>query len=298
VTSRAHPGHVTRAVVPLLVALAVWACAAAAVAADASPPGVQLRVLRFVDRSRRAHFRNGTSGLRVLVTEVRYPTRGHPPFPLIVFAHGFAETPDSYARMLETWARAGYVVAAPVFPVESSSAPGGPDENDLVNEPADLSFVISRLTARASVVRPLIDPTRIAVAGQSDGAEAALAAAYDRRFRDRRIDAAIVMSGAALPGFSPPEPGSPPLLAVQGTLDPLNSPSTTADYFRLMRRPKFLLWLLGAAHLEPYTTSDRWASVVRSATTAFLDHYLRGAPLRRLITAGTETGVARVASEP
>jgi predicted dienelactone hydrolase len=279
----------------LLLSAALWVGAATA----AGPAHrVQLRVFRFVDHSRRAEFRTGTSEPRVLVTEVRYPARGHEPFPLIVFAHGFTETPDVYARLLDAWVEAGYVVAAPVFPVESPNAPGGPSESDLVNEPGDLSFVISRLTASNDPLRALINPKKIAVAGQSDGAEAALSVAYDSRYRDRRIDAAIIMSGAAFAGFSQPPPGSPPLLAVQGTSDPLNAPSTTAYYFGLMQRPKFLLWLIGAAHLEPYTTTDRWASVVDGATTAFLDHYLKRAPFRPLIKAGTQTGVARITQDP
>jgi dienelactone hydrolase len=263
----------------------------AAIAAPAPP--AHIRVLRLVDHSRVAHFRNGTSGPRVLVTVVRYP-RGPGPFPLVVFAHGFELTPHPYARLLDTWADAGFVVAAPIFPVENANAPGGPDESDLVNEPHDLSFVISRLIALGG----LVDKTRIAVAGQSDGAEAALSAAYDHRYRDRRIDAAVILSGAALPGFAAPPSGSPPLLAVQGTADPLNVPATTAYYYRLMRRPKFLLWLLGASHLPPYTTADRWARVVDRATTTFLDRYLRGAPLRPLLAAGAEPGIARIVAGP
>lgn len=286
----------TRAAFLVCVALTVGASAVAAT--GASSPSVHVRTLRFVDASRLAHFRNGTSGPRVLATEVRYPEGGHGPLPLVVFAHGFIETPDNYARLLNTWAAAGYVVAAPSFPVERPAAPGGPDRSDLVNEPADLSFVISRLIAPGSPVRTLIDSRKIAVAGQSDGAVAALSVAYDRRFRDRRIDAAIIMSGAAMAGFARPPAGSPPLLAVQGTQDPFNSPATTTYYFDLSRRPKFLLSLLGAKHLEPYTTNDRWAPVVRAATTRFLDHYLRGAPLRPLVTAGTRPGIARITSNP
>ncbi|MDX6450631.1 MAG: hypothetical protein QOH16_680 [Gaiellaceae bacterium] len=295
-TSHATLRHLTRGAVLLLVAVAAWVSATAATGA-ASPP-LQLRTLRFVDHSRRAHYRNGTSGPRVLVTQVRYPQDRHGPFPLVVFAHGFIETPADYARLLNAWASAGYIVAAPVFPVERPGAPGGPDRSDLVNEPGDLSFVISRLTASASPVRKLVDSRRIAVAGQSDGAVAALSVAYDRRFRDRRIDAALILSGAAPSGFSQPPVGSPPLLAAQGTQDPFNSPSTTTYYFGLMRKPKFLLWLLGAKHLEPYTTNDQWAPVVRQVTTAFLDHYLRGAPLSRLTSAGNPPGVARMTSDP
>lgn len=285
-----------RAGAVLLAATAVtgWA----ATTAGAGSPGTRSRELRFVDGSRRAEFRDGTSGPRVLATEVRYPAHGSAPFPLVVFAHGFAETPDAYAGLLDSWARAGYVVAAPRFPVESPKAPGGPSQSDLVNEPGDLRFVISRVTSSRSPLRGLIDATKIAVAGQSDGAVAALSVAYDPRFRDPRVDAALVMSGAALPGFSGPPLLAAPLLAVQGTSDPLNSPDTTLGYFGLMRRPKFLLWLIGAGHLEPYTTNDRWAGVIRRTTIAFLGHYLRGAPLRRLAEAGTVAGVGRVTSEP
>ena len=280
-----------------ILSLAVLVGGWSAVAASA-PASVQLRVLRLVDHSRRAQFRNGTSGPRTLVTYVRFPTRGHAPFPLIVFAHGFALTPQIYARLLNTWTRAGYVVAAPVFPVENANAPGGPDRSDLGNEPGDIRFVISRLIGSTSPVRGLVDSKKIAVAGQSDGAVAALSAAYDKRFVDRRIDAAMILSGAALAGFTPPPPGLPPLLAMQGTSDPINPPSATTYYFQLMRQPKFLIWLLGATHLPPYTTTDRWAAVVDRATTAFLDHYLRGAPLHRLIEAGTQAGVARMTSNP
>jgi pimeloyl-ACP methyl ester carboxylesterase len=258
---------------------------------------VHVRVLRLVDHSRLAHFADGRSGPRVLVTSVRYPS-GRGPFPLVVFAHGFAATPATYATLLDAWTRAGYVVAAPRFPVEGAGAPGGPSESDLGNEPADLRFVLARLEAHASPVRALIDPHEVAFAGQSDGGVAALAASYDRRYRDKRVDAAMILSGAPLPGFVTPQPGAPPLLAVQGTDDPYNPPATTASYFRLMRSPKFLLWLEGASHLPPYTTADPWFGVVERTTIAFLDHYLRGAPLRRLVAAGDRPGIARLVSEP
>jgi dienelactone hydrolase len=234
----------------------------------------------------------------LLVTYVRIPTRGRPPSPLVVFAHGFDLVPGVYAGLLDAWARAGWVVAAPVFPVENADAPGGASQRDLANEPPDLSYVVARLTAPGGPLHGVVDPRRIALAGQSDGAIAALEAAYDPRYLDRRIDAAVILSGATFSGFAGPPAGAPPLLAVQGTADPINSPSTTARYFALMRRPKFLLWLLGATHLPPYTTGDRWATVVDRATTAFLDHVFRGAPAGRLLEAGTQAGVARIVFDP
>lgn len=280
----------------VLAALAVALTACAAATATASP--IHMRTFRFVDRSRRAAYSNGTSGPRVLVTEVRYPASGRGPFPLIVFAHGFAVTPDDYSGMLDAWAAAGYVVAAPEFPVERADAPGGPARSDLDNEPGDISFLISRLTDAASPVRALVDPAKIAVAGQSDGGVAALAVAYDVRHRDRRIDAAAILSGAAPLGFAGAPAGAPPLLAMQGTADAINPPALTTYYFRRMRRPKFLEWLEGAPHREQYSKRDRWSPVVRATTIAFFDHYLRGTPLRAFLTSAARPGIARIVSDP
>jgi predicted esterase len=238
---------------------------------------------------------------RPLETIVRYPETGQAE-PLIVFGHGFALTPARYAHLLRAWTEAGYVVAAPAFPLENAAAPGGPDESDLVNEPRDLSFVITSLlalNARAdSALYGKIDPSRIAVAGHSDGAVAALGVAYDRRFRDRRVDAAIVLSGAAFRGMGPFPTGGPPLLAVQGTADPINAPATTAGYFELARRPKFLLWLVGASHLPPYTDQEPQLGIVERATTAFLDRYLKGRPLRAFVQAAQRRGLTRLSAAP
>jgi dienelactone hydrolase len=272
-------------------------------APTASRPPIGLRVLRFVDHRRVAVFRDGIRRPRALVTYVRYPRSGGPPFPLIVFGHGFALLPGVYAKLLDAWARAGYVVAAPVFPVENERAPGGPDETDLVNQPGDMSFVISRLLAANadsnSPLHGLIDPARIAVAGHSDGAETAFAVAYERHYLDRRVRAAVVLSGAELPPetLSQRHP-SPPLLAVQGTADPINPPRATFALFHAAARPKYLLQLLGASHLPPYTTDGRQLGLVERVTIAFLDHYLQGGSLRNLLAASQAPGLARLSSDP
>jgi predicted dienelactone hydrolase len=200
-----------------------------------TPPfAVGTRVLTFVDRSRTVQYPGRAPVPRTLVTIVRYPAVGPPgggeiagarplrtagPYPLVIFGHGFAVTPTIYAPLLRAWARAGYVVAAPIFPAGNADAPGGPNESDLVNQPADMSFVITQmLAASAAPAGPfsgLINAPHIAVSGQSDGGDTALTAAYNPRFRDSRIGVAVILSGQEIPGlsgynYSAP---SPPLLA-------------------------------------------------------------------------------------
>jgi dienelactone hydrolase len=282
---------------------------------------VGLCVLRLVDASRVIHLPNGRTVPRALLTYVRYPALGAPgrtdfpdapparaygPFPVVVFAHGFAVTPDLYARLLQSWARAGYVVIAPLFPLENADAPGGPNESDLINQPTDMSFVISRVLAAGSsnsgLLAGLVDSSHIAVAGHSDGAETALAVAYSRRFRDPRVDAAMILSGAEMSGiggYSFPR-GSPPLLAAQGTADAFNQPRFTNVFYHLARAPKYLLRLLGAGHLAPYTHQQPQLAVVERVTIAFMDGYLKRMPQapQQLISLGSVPRTAAVLADP
>ena len=107
---------------------------------------------------------------RLLVTEVRYPTtspaaghvetsgatpaRRYGPFPLVVFAPGYGTTPDEYSKLLDSWVRAGMVVAAIWFPDTNSLAiarQGGVDtEADIINQPADVGYVTKHLMLASS----------------------------------------------------------------------------------------------------------------------------------------------------
>ena len=300
----------------LLAALAMHTIAALATAAPARPGfAVGEIVVRFTDSSRFIVRPGQRRVPRTLVTVIRYPAAGDPsrvdvigappartagPFPLVVFAHGFDITPAPYARLLRAWTRAGYVVAAPIFPVTNSNAPGGPDESDLINQPTDVSFVITQLlaanTAAHGILTGLINAAQIAVSGQSDGGSTALAVADNAHYADRRVRAAMILAGAEIPGvggyaFPPP---APPLLAVQGTADIFNAPESTYEFFRLAPRPKFLLRLPGAPHLGPYTYEQPQLGIVEQVTIAFLDRYLKADPgaRARMWKAGDVPGVA------
>jgi dienelactone hydrolase len=261
------------------------------------PFAVGERIVTFVDHSRTVRLPGHAPTPRKLVTIVRYPIRASGPFPLIVFGHGFAVTPRPYAALLEAWARAGYVVAAPVFPLENAGAPGGPNESDLVNQPRDMSVVISGMLAARSFAG-LLDRRAVAVTGQSDGGETALAVAYDRLFLDRRVRAAAILSGAKIPGvggFDFPAP-SPPLLATQGTADTINPPAFTHQFFDAAPPPKYLLTMFGAPHLGPYTDRQPQLGIVERVTVAFFDRYLKGdrGALRRMVRTGDIRGVSHL----
>jgi dienelactone hydrolase len=272
------------------------------VAAASTSDPVALHVFHFIDRSRMMSLPDGRMVARPVTTYVHVPS-GAGPWPLIVFGHGYAATPGIYARLLRSWALAGYVVAAPLFPRGNEHAAGGPDESDIVNQPGDMSFVISALLrangTRRSALYGQIDPARIGVAGQSDGAETAFAVAYDQGFRDSRIDAAVVLSGAQIPGlpfrFSP---RSPALLAVQGTSDTTNRPRFTKMLYDAAPPPKFLLRLPGAGHLGPYTTEEPQLGVVERVTEAFFNRYLKSGSLEAITAAATAPGIATLTMAP
>ena len=282
--------------------------------------GVGIGTDTFTDTSRTIELGDGSTEPRTLITYVRYPAQGPAgatdvqgaapdttdgPYPLIVFGHGFEKEPALYAKLLQSWAHAGYVVAAPVFPLESARSPDGPQESDLVNQPQDMRFVIDQLLAESSgsgALAGLINPNEIAVAGHSDGGDTALSVAYDPRLRDSRISAAAILSGAEIPALGPIAfpTGGPPLLATQGTADRINPPGATYEYFAAAHPPKYLLRLLGAGHLPPYTVEGSQLHIVEHATIAFFNAYLKHRPgaIRELEAAGSVPGAATLVAEP
>ena len=199
----------------------------------ASSTPVATTTMTFVDTSRSTPPWDGMPGKpsRTLVTTIWYPARasgsvaasGDGPYPLIVFAHGLGGSPQEYQQLLTAWAAAGYVVAAPLFPLSSSETPGGPDGGDIGNQPGDMSFVIDQvLNASAAPNGPLsglVDPNEIGAAGHSNGAITTLGLVANSCCRDTRVKAAVVMAGTTegLGRGSYELAEAPPLLIVSGS---------------------------------------------------------------------------------
>jgi dienelactone hydrolase len=280
-------------------------------AAEAAAPagGYQIgrMVQTFVDTRRPTPANGDAPGqpTRTLVTTLLYPaTNGGPaaggPFPLIVFGHGFTGSPAAYDPLLRTWVAAGYVVAAPAFPLSNHDAPGGPTQNDLPNQPGDVSFVITSVLALARAQGPLrgaIDPGRIAVAGHSMGASTTLGVFLNTCCRDERVAAAVVLSGNEIPmpngRFAAPDPT--PVLFVHGDADDVVPYAAGRRAFADAVAPKYFVTLPGADHLGPYSgAGDGAAGAVVRTTLDFFDRYLRGdaAGLARLRSDANVAGTA------
>jgi dienelactone hydrolase len=160
---------------------------------------------------------------RPLPTRVWYPSAdGTAPaagtFPLVVFSHGLQSQPDDYAAMLTRWARAGFVVAAPIYP-HTSYGTAALNVYDIVNQPADASAVLTRMLALNGTADPLaghLDPDRLAAAGHSAGA--ITTTGMFSADRDPRLTAGIVLAGTDFRGV--PFTGPPAaMLFVHGRQD-------------------------------------------------------------------------------
>ena len=296
---------------------------------NAGPPGAGVRYgvgslqLSFTEPATpgTATAQEGGRPVRILPTLVLFPVSMHPqaltsgtragsgptsgPFPLIAFSQGFDEPVSGYLAMLDRWVRAGYVVAAPTYPLTAPSA-AGVRESDIVHHPADLRFVLNALSAASRAgtgpLAGLIDSRDIALAGQSDGGDVTLAAAANSCCEIPGVRAAIILSGAEshLFGGRYDAGGSPPLLVTQGDADTINPPGCSAALYDQAPAPKVYLDLLGAGHLPPYSVPGPDLSAVDAWVLAFLDAHLRDTPgpLGRLLAAGGRPGVARATDAP
>jgi fermentation-respiration switch protein FrsA (DUF1100 family) len=290
---------------PVVVSLAaLGAIGAPSAHPQETPPerGVGVATTTFVDDSRRTAANGDCAPIasRSLPTTIFYPAAGGvgspeaqpdadpdtaaAPYPLIVFAHGFSATASSYTDLLTELAAAGYVVAAPTFPLSSADSPCGATAGDVVNQPEDLSFVIdSMLEASRSdggVLAGLVDRRAIGAAGHSNGGVTMYGLAANTKRRDDRLDAVAALAGTpqGYPTGKYDFRKAPPMLIVHGTDDEQVPYDLAIDGFNRARGPKGLLTMIGGGHGSPSGPE------VYPALTDFFDGYLQrdAAALQRL----------------
>jgi predicted dienelactone hydrolase len=237
---------------------------------------VATTTVRLVDRSRPtvSHGRQ-LAATRTLTTTVVAPTTGGP-YPLVLFAHGYQLGPAAYAHLIGVVAAAGYVVAAPSFPLADAAVGGAAiDRGDIPNQSGDLRFVADQLTGD---VAGRIDGARVGALGHSDGADTVLDLGYHRDRRDDRVRAVVALAADAVP--LPGATGAgPPLLLAHGSADRVTPPGESTALFARVPVPRWLVTLVGADHLPPVQGAAPWAAPLERAILAVLDRQVAGRAL-------------------
>jgi predicted dienelactone hydrolase len=281
----------------------------ATIPGTATPYHVGVLHQTFVDHSRGTPARGGnpSSTSRHIATTIYYPTNLAPsqqnpkpkaasgPFPLIVFAHGYAIDAAAYEPLLRDVAAGGFVVAAPDFPGTSTAYEGGAIRSDSLQQPGDISFVITSIvdySARPGLFFNVVNPSAVGDSGQSDGGVTAAAAAYNTCCIDPRIKASTILTGGSF-GFDGQwfPPGTPPVMFVHATADEVNPYSASTSMFSQAQSPKYLMTIEGGDHLQVYVDPP-WEPHVAAAMIAFFDLYLKADPAaaQRLDAAANQPG--------
>lgn len=242
--------------------------------------------------------------LRVLI----WAPAGSQALPLLVMAHGNDGLPEKFDAFARTVAAGGFIVAAPAFPLTNQNAPGsGAGFLDIVNQPGDVSFVITQLLAAAAQSEdPLqgrIAAHDIALLGHSLGAVTAVAVTRAPCCRDARVAASIIVSVplplvSAIHGVGAVAAHGPPALILHGMADRTVEYSNAPLLYDMIDPPRILVGLPDTGHSELLESQTEPAIVARAtaqrATLAFLNATFRGEDtdlsqtLAALATAGNE----------
>jgi hypothetical protein len=187
--------------------------------------------------------------------------------------------PDFYAPLLARWAAAGYVVAAPEYPILSGSD-GGASHVDYEQTFGDASFVITQVLGLPTTdpLGGLVDPARIGAAGHSDGEVISFAQGFLECCRDLRVKSVIAMAGDLSNANNPSvrDTGTP-ILHIMETGDEYDPYQHSIDWDREnLTMPRWMV-TLNSSHVPPYTQPGNPAFELTSdVTIAYLDGTLKG----------------------
>ena len=266
------PSSGTREVAPLTVSRSerVWTDDTRPTARNGSFPGAPNRTLR---------------------TLLWLSSSAHPQ-PLFIMAHGFTGLPEKFEAMAHAIATAGFVVAAPAFPLTNQEAPGGQVGNiqEVAHQPADVSFLISALldanATPGDALHDRIVPTHIAALGHSLGGTTVTALTRKACCRDPRVAATILFAPGPVDFFrnrfgDDPIAAGPPTLILQGHRDPIISLGSSQNLYAQFDPPRFLVGIPEADHsdaiearTEPLTDVQQ---VTQRSIVTFLNAVFHGA---------------------
>lgn len=157
------------------------------------------RQLSLVDETRAVKASMGFAGSKTRRIDVKvwYPAEGKGPWPLVIYSHGTFGFAANAMHLVNALVDAGYVVAAPDYPLTSRQAYTQikfADVSDMAEQVKDVRFLIDRLLADQGLGK-MIDRDRIGTTGHSLGAVTSYFSSFGARTRDPRIKATAPIAG-------------------------------------------------------------------------------------------------------
>lgn len=223
---------------------------------------------QWIDQSRPTP-KNGSfegSPERALPSTLWFPKDADGEHPLVIYAHGIYSSRQGGTYLAEHLASHGYVVIAADFPLTHNNTLGGPNYKDVVNQPADVSFLIDKVLGLQGEQRffaGTIDTDRIGATGLSLGGATIALASFHPAWRDDRISAAVVM---AAPGdiFGPDffDHASVPLLWIAGTADAIVNYDLNASPIPSRAKHSGLVTIAGGTHAGFENITAGWIRVL------------------------------------
>lgn len=233
------------------------------------PHGVGVTTIELVDTTRPTAANGDFAGApeRRMQVEIWYPAASGAaspeerdaaldggPYPLIVFAHGFSSSRTQSASYTQHLASHGYVVASPDFPGSNGGAGGGPRLRAVIDQPADVSFIIDELLLRNDEADGLlagaIDAKRIGMTGHSLGGLTTMMTTYGP-LRDDRILASLPISPIGCFFEADVIAGvTTPLMVLGGSEELIVDPTSIRKAYDLANAPRYFVELAGADHIK------------------------------------------------
>jgi dienelactone hydrolase len=262
----------------------------------------------FAVGSRQLNLSRGNRPLRTLVWyPASGPAGGSPKpdapaaagrFPLVLFSHGLMATPEDFASITTVWAAAGFVVAAPAYPFTNGDAGSAFNANDMANQPADATAVITAVlsldTTGGDLLAGHIDASRVAAGGHSAGGYTTVGE-LSGSTRDTRLKAGMVLSGGSL-GAALSGPAAQ-LLFVHGDMDTTVPIATGRAVYNSTAWPKAFMTIVGGDHLSPVYNAGSASQASHTTMLDFLRWSLYGDAAAKGRLAGDATIAGRTSFE-
>jgi len=211
-------------------------------------------------------------GARVLRTMLVVPrVSAGVEVPAMEFAHGWNSNPIVYASMLRAWASAGFLVIAPTSPGMARGRGLLSQGAASARQAADLPAVLTQvLRIKLPVV---VNRTQIALAGHSDGGSTVATLAFNRGYRDRRIDAFLIFSGGRTSinaGRREWRGNTEPVFIADSYADQFDDFPSAGGFYAQARAPKVMVGIgRGERHLPPWSVASPFNQELWNATVDF-----------------------------